>query len=87
MGNYERGDLITLNDNSEYVVVDSFKLNDKNNLFLINNADKTTTILVELDNDEIIEINDEKEKNIVYKELIERNKEEINQYLKEINEN
>lgn len=87
MNVYERGDLITLDDNSKYVVVDSFKLNEKSYLYLINEGDKKTTMVVEVENDEIIEINDEKEKNIVYKELIERNKDEIEQYLKEINEN
>ena len=87
MEEYQRGYLLTLDDNSKYVVIDSFKLNNKNYLYLINEDDKKTTMAVEVENDEIIEISDEKEKNIVYKELIERNKEEIEKYLKEIDEN
>ena len=87
MENYERGMELTLDDNSKFVVVDSFVINDKQYLYLINEDDKRTTMIVEVNNDEIIEIDDEKELEEAYKELIIRNKDEISEHLKEFNEN
>lgn len=87
MEKFERGDEITLDDNTKYVVVDSFNKNNKHYLYLISEEDKKTTSVVELENDEVIEINDKEELDSLYKELIERNKDEINKYLEEINEN
>ncbi len=87
MEKFERGDEITLDDNTKYVVVDSFDKNNKHYLYLISEEDKKTTSVVELENDEVIEINDKEELDSLYKELIERNKDEINKYLEEINEN
>lgn len=87
MEKFERGDEITLDDNSKYVIVDSFDKNNKHYLYLISEEDKKTTSIVELENDEVIEIKDKEELDLLYKELIERNKDEINKYLEEINEN
>ena len=87
MEEFERGDEITLDDNTKYVVVDSFNKNNKHYLYLISEEDKKTTNVVELENDEVIEVNDKEELDLLYKELIERNKDEINKYLEEINEN
>lgn len=87
MKEFERGDEITLDDNTKYVVVDSFNKNNKHYLYLISEEDKKTTSVVELENDEVIEVNDKEELDLLYKELIERNKDEINKYLEEINEN
>lgn len=87
MEKFERGDEIILDDNTKYVVVDSFDKNNKHYLYLISEEDKKTTSIVELENDEVIEINDKEELDLLYKELIERNKDEINKYLEEINEN
>ncbi len=87
MEEFERGDEIILDDNTKYVVVDSFNKNNKHYLYLISEEDKKTTSVVELENDEVIEVNDKEELDLLYKELIERNKDEINKYLEEINEN
>jgi len=87
MDGFERGDELTLDDNSKYIVVDSFSLNEKKYLYLISEEDKKTTMVVELNGDEITEIDDKEELDNAYKILVERNKEEIDQYLKEINEN
>ena len=87
MEEFERGDEITLDDNTKYVVVDSFNKNNKHYLYLISEEDKKTTSVVELENDEVIEVNDKEELDLLYKELIEKNKDEINKYLEEINEN
>ncbi len=87
MEEFERGDEIILDDNTKYVVVDSFNKNNKHYLYLISEEDKKTTSVVELENDEVIEINDKEELDSLYKELIERNKDEINKYLEDINEN
>ncbi len=87
MGNFERGEELTLEDGSVYLIVDAFKKDDKEYLYIISESDEKVTTIVEVRDDTLYRLKDEKEFNDVYNELVERNREEINKYLEEINEN
>jgi DUF1365 family protein len=71
----EKDEIITLEDNKEYYVVDTVELDEKY-LYLINKDDKNDIILVKevKENDEsfIEEIEDEDKKAEVFKILYER---------------
>jgi hypothetical protein len=83
MGMLIRGNEITLDDNSKYIIVDSFLKNNKNYIYMISEDDGKTTMIVEHRDGEIVELDDQNELDMVYKELIERNKEEIERYIEE----
>ena len=87
MGNFEKGEELTLEDGSVYLIVDAFKKDDKEYLYIISESDEKVTTIVEVRDDTLYRLKDEKEFNDVYNELVERNREEINKYLEEINEN
>ncbi len=83
--NYEIGNEITLEDNKSYIVIDLFELNNNKYLYLMNEETKKAS-LVKIINDIIYEIDDDNEFNIALNELINKNKEQINEILKETNE-
>lgn len=87
MENFERGEELTLDDNSKYMVVDSFIFNDKHYLYLISEDDEKTVAIVENINGTLNEITDEHEYQIVFNELVRRNQDEIRKYIEEIDEN
>ncbi len=87
MDNFERGEEITLEDGNKYIVVDFFNYKSKKYLYLISEDEEHDIALVYLENDEIVPIEDDKEYDEVFKELVNRNKEEISKYLNEVNEN
>ncbi len=87
MEKLERGDEIVLEDNRSFGVVDSFDYKDKHYLFLVSTLDNKSTMMVELENDEVIVVENKRKLDSLYEVLIERNKDEISKYLKEINEN
>lgn len=87
MDSFVRGNELTLDDGSKYVVVDSFFMNGKHYLYIISEDDGKTTMIVEYKDEEITEVEDKKELDMAYKELIERNKEEIERYMKEEEDN
>ena len=84
---FEKGDEITLDNGSKYIVSDSFELNNKNYLHLISLKNKNNLIIVENNNGILNEIEDENEYKSVFNELVIRNKDEIEKYLEGINEN
>ena len=83
--NYEIGNEITLEDNKSYIVIDLFELNDNKYLYLFNEETKKAS-LVKIINDTLCEIEDDNEFNIALNELVNKNKEQINEILKETNE-
>lgn len=87
MENFERGEELTLDDNSKYMVVDSFIFNDKHYLYLISEDDEKTVAIVENINGTLNEITDGDEYQIVFNELVRRNQDEIRKYIEEIDEN
>lgn len=87
MADFVRGNVLTLDDGTKFVVVDSFFKNNKHYLYIISEDDGKTTMIVEYKDGDITEIEDKIESAMVYRELIERNKEEIEKYMEEIDEN
>lgn len=87
MEDFERGEELTLDDNSIYIVVDSFVFNDKHYLYLISSDDEKTVVIVENKNGTLNEIENEEEYKNVFDELVRRNKDEIAKFLGEIDEN
>jgi hypothetical protein len=87
MNNYERGEELTLDDGEKYIVVDFFEYKSKKYLYVISEKEGNEVSLVKVDGNEVEPIEDEKEYNEVFKELVNRNKEEISKYLEGIDEN
>ncbi len=87
MNNYERGEELTLDDGEKYIVVDFFEYKSKKYLYVISENEWNEVSLVKVDGNEVEPIEDEKEYNEVFKELVNRNKEEISKYLEGIDEN
>ena len=71
------GEELTLDDDNRYVIADDFFVNNKEYLYLVNEDDTNDVSLVSFLNDTIHAISDDNEFNIVYEELINRNKEDI----------
>jgi len=82
---YEIGNELTLEDNKSYIIVDSFEFNNSKYLYLINEETKEAS-LVKLVNDTLYEIEDDNEFNNALNELINRNKDKINELIEETNE-
>ena len=87
MSDYERGEEITLEGGDKYVVVDNFEYKGKNYLYLISEGEDHDVALVTINDDVIDPIEDDKEYKEVFKELVNRNKDEISEYLEEVNDN
>ncbi len=87
MSNYERGEEIILEGGDKYVVVDNFEYKSKNYLYLISEDEDHDVALVTIKDDVIDMIEDDKEYEEVFKELVNRNKDEISEYLDEVNDN
>ena len=87
MSNYERGEEIILEGGDKYVVVDNFEYKSKNYLYLISEDEDHDVALVTIKDDVIDMIEDDKEYEEVFKELVNRNKDEISKYLDEVNDN
>lgn len=71
--NSKKGETIILEDNAEYIVVDSFEMNNKKYLFLIGKEKKDLN-LVEVENDFLKKIESDSEFEQVFNKLYERNK-------------
>lgn len=87
MSDYERGEEITLEGGDKYVVVDNFEYKGKNYLYLISEDEEHDVALVTINDDIIDPIKDDKEYEEVFKELVNRNKDEISEYLEGVNDN
>lgn len=83
--NYEIGDELVLEDDQTYVVIDSFTLNNNRYVYLIDEKTKKVS-LVKVINDTLNEIDDDNEFNQALNELVNRNKDKINEILKETSE-
>ncbi len=81
---YEIGNELTLEDNKSYIIVDSFEFNNSKYLYLFNEETKEAS-LVKLVNDTLYEIEDDNEFNNALNELINRNKDKINELIEETN--
>lgn len=78
---YEKGEELTLDNDKSYIVVDTFDDNGKTYLFL--SSEKKDIFLVEVIDDEIKSIDSDIEYDKVLKILLERNKEEIKNLMKD----
>jgi Asp-tRNA(Asn)/Glu-tRNA(Gln) amidotransferase B subunit len=78
--NYEVGNEITLEDNKSYIIMDSFELNNNKYLYLFNEENKEAS-LVKIINDTLCQIEDDNEFNMVLSELVNKNKDKIEEIL------
>ena len=81
------GTELTLDDDSKYIVVDDFVINNKEYVYLVNEDDTNDVGLVNIENDVLRVIEDDAEFDMVYNELINRKKDEIIEFADEANEN
>ena len=87
MDTFEKGEEIKFEDGSSYVVVDSFMLDGKQYLYVISDDGKNTTAIYRHENGIVSKLENGNEFDKVFKELVNRNKDEIAKYLEEFNEN
>lgn len=66
-------EILTLDDNKEYCVMDTFSLNNKNYAYLFEINNPTNVMCARVENDEIVLIEDEEE----LKSFLDRLKEDI----------
>ena len=78
----EKGLELVLDDDSKYVVVDSFEIDGKEYAYLNKRFDYKKNCLVRIDGDTMHKI-DDSEFSAILAELVKRNKEEIIEHLKE----
>ena len=83
----EVGAELVFDDDTRYVVVDNFTINNKEYLYLVNDADDKDVSLVSIINDTIHAIEDDEEFDMAFNELVSRNKENIINMLEEADEN
>ena len=81
------GTELTLDDDSKYIVVDDFVINNKEYVYLVNEDDTNDVGLVNIENDVLRVIEDDAEFDMVYNELVNRKKDEIIEFVNEANEN
>ena len=58
---FNKDDLLTLADGKEYCVVDQYSNEGTMYIYLVDISDNTNVIFGKLENDEVVEITDEKE--------------------------
>lgn len=83
----EVGAELVFDDDTRYVVVDNFIINNKEYLYLVNDADDKDVSLVSIINDTIHAIEDDEEFDMAFNELVSRNKDNIINMLEEADEN
>ena len=83
----EVGAELVFDDDTRYVVVDNFTINNKEYLYLVNDADDKDVSLVSIINDTIHVIEDDNEFDMAFNELVSRNKDNIINMLEEADEN
>ena len=83
----EVGAELVFDDDTRYVVVDNFTINNKEYLYLVNDADDKDVSLVSIINDTIHAIEDDEEFDMAFNELVSRNKDNIINMLEEADEN
>ena len=83
----EKGTKISLDNDYLYVAYDVVNINNKNYLYLVPENDEFIPQIVENRDGVIKEIKDKNEYNLVLKQLILQNKDDLIDYMKEINEN
>lgn len=75
-------EILTLENGEEYIVIDSFVINNRKYVFLIGQKEKDLA-LVEMNNGRLKRIESDEEYNEVFNLLYERNKEQIEKLLNE----
>ncbi len=83
----EVGAELVFDDDTRYVVVDNFTINNKEYLYLVNDADDKDVSLVSIINDTIHAIEDDEEFDMAFNELVSRNKDNIINMLEGADEN
>lgn len=83
----EINDLITIEDGKKYLVVDSFTFKNKKYLYLISDDGDSNTLIVSYVDNYIEKLDSKEEYDDVLKELINRNKDEIDKLMEGVNEN
>lgn len=58
---FQKGNILDLEDNNEYCVVDTFNYNDTTYVYLVDINNNSNIIYGKLDNDEIVELSDPNE--------------------------
>lgn len=79
---FEKEEVLTLDNGSEYIVVDNFTNNNKNYVFLVG-KDKKDLNFVEYKDNTFLKIEDDNEFELAFNTLYDRNKERIKEALKE----
>ena len=72
----EEVEILVLDNNEEYLVVDSFVINNRKYVFLIGKSEKDLA-LVEMNNGRLKTIDSDEEYNEVFNLLYERNKDKV----------
>lgn len=85
MDKYEVGDIITLEDGVKYLVVDIFMLDGNCYMYVISDDGKNETVIYKVLDDYLVKLDNELEYNKVLAELINRNRDEINELIGEEN--
>ena len=65
----EKGNLITLEDDKEYAVADTFDENDTKYIYLVDINDNTNILFGKVENDEIVTLTDPNELEMVIKKV------------------
>lgn len=68
---FNKDDLLTLADGKEYCVVDEYASEGKTYIYLVDINDNTNVIFGKLENDEVVEITNEKELENMIKQVSE----------------
>ena len=74
MGEFERGELITLDNGEKYVIVDSFVFNDKHYLYVIADDETHKVAIFRYEDGDVVLLNDQKEFQDAFDVLVSRNR-------------
>lgn len=86
---YNKNDIITLNNNLEYIIVDTITIDNSNYLYLINNSDNDDVVLLKTITingiETLVGIDNEEEFDKVFTKLAISNKDTLINFLNEDN--
>ena len=85
--NIDIKDVITLDDNNEYVVVNKVNYNDKNYYYLIDMEDSENLMFCYEDNGDLVEVNDKELTAKLLPLFLEKSNDIINELMKENSNN
>ena len=85
--NIDIKDVITLDDNNEYIVVNKVNYNDKNYYYLIDMEDSENLMFCYEDNGDLVEVNDKELTAKLLPLFLEKSNDIINELMKENSNN